>query len=74
MTEAMLFKHSHTDKCNKAMERQLRHIYVEMAVRCGDMEFSLYREEGGKMVEGGENFKYLGQTLDQTDDDWPVVR
>ena len=26
------------------------------------------------MVEGVENFKYLGQTLDQTDDDWPAVR
>ena len=25
------------------------------------------------MVEEVENFKYLGQTLDQTDDDWPVV-
>ena len=26
------------------------------------------------MVEGVENFKYLGGTLDQTDNDWPVVR
>ena len=26
------------------------------------------------MVEGVENFKYLGQNLDQTDDDWPSVR
>ena len=38
------------------------------------MEFSLYREEEGDMVEGVENFKYLGQTINQTDDDWPVVR
>ena len=26
------------------------------------------------MVEGVENFKYLGQILDQTDDDWPAIR
>ena len=38
------------------------------------VQFSLYREEGGAMVEGVENFKYLGQNLDQTDDDWPSVR
>ena len=42
-----------------------------MAARCGEMEFSLYGEEGDKMVEGVENFKYLGIFLDQRDDDWP---
>ena len=26
------------------------------------------------MVEGLSNFKYMGQKLDQTDDDWPAVR
>ena len=26
------------------------------------------------MVEGVAKFKYLGKTLDQTDDDWPSVR
>ena len=26
------------------------------------------------MEEGVEIFKYLGRTLDQTDDDWPAVR
>ena len=41
---------------------------------CGEMEFSLYREEGGDTVEGVTTFKYLGQTLDQTDDDWTEVK
>ena len=44
-----------------------------MMASCVDLDFSLYGEEGGEMVEEVENFKYLGQTLDQTDDDWPVV-
>ena len=26
------------------------------------------------MVEGVETFKYLVRTLDQADDDWPVLR
>ena len=46
---------------------------MEMVAR-HSVQFSLYREEGGAMVEGVENFKYLGQNLDQTDDDWPSVR
>ena len=42
MPAASLFKHRHTDKFNKTTERQLRRRYVEMAERCGKMEFSLY--------------------------------
>ena len=30
---------------------------MEMAERCGEMEFSLYGREGGVLVEGVENFK-----------------
>ena len=41
--------------------------------RCGDMESILYRIEGGAIVEGEETFNYLGRTLDQTDDECPVV-
>ena len=73
MPAARLFKHRQMDKCNKTMERQLRRINVDMAARCGNMEFSMYREEGYNMVEGVANFKYMGQTLDQTNDDWPAV-
>ena len=47
---------------------------MEMEARCGDMEFGMYEEEGDEMIEGVAKFKYLGRTLDQTDDDWPVVR
>ena len=65
------FKHRHTDKCNKAIERRLQRRDVEMTVRCGNMEYSLEGEEGDEMAEGVVTFRYLGRTLDQTDDDWP---
>ena len=47
---------------------------MDIVARFGKMEFSLEVEEVEKMVGGMENFKYLGITLDQTYDDWPVVR
>ena len=47
---------------------------MEMAARCGNMEFSLYGEEGYEMVEGVKKIMYLGRTLYQTDDDWTAVR
>ena len=40
-----------------------------MAAICGYMGFSIELEEGEDMVEGVAMFKYLGRTLDQTDDD-----
>ena len=46
---------------------------VDMAERCWDMESRLYGKEGGALVEGVANFKYLGRPLDQTDDDWLEV-
>ena len=45
-----------------------------MVERCGDMELSLYEREGGYLMEGVENFKYLGRPLDQMDDDWKMVQ
>ena len=71
---ARIFKHRQTDKCNKVMEIRLWRREVEMAARCGKMEFSLEREEGDNMMEGVATFRYLGRTLDQTDDDWTEVR
>ena len=38
---AELFKHMQLDKCNKATEIRLRRRDVDMAERCGEMEFSL---------------------------------
>ena len=38
------------------------------------MEFILYGGEGGALVEGLENFKYLGRPLDQTDENWTTIR
>ena len=37
MPWARLFKHRQTNKCNKAMERQLRQRDVEMVARRSDM-------------------------------------
>ena len=34
------------------------------------MEFSLYGRERDTLVETVANFKYLGQPLDQSYDDW----
>ena len=56
--EDRLFNHSQTDKCNKETDRRLGRRYMEMAERCGDMEFSLYVDEWENMVEGVANFKY----------------
>ena len=41
MPAANIFKHRKTDKCNKATERRIEQRDVEMAERCGEMEFSL---------------------------------
>ena len=38
------------------------------------MYFIFYGRDGGDMVEGGAQFKYLGCPLVQTDDDWPAVQ
>ena len=70
---ARLFKHRNTSKCNRATERQNRRWGVDMAARCDKMEFNMYREEGGKLVEGVANFKYMRLNLDQMDYYWPSV-
>ena len=45
-----------------------------MVERCGEMEFRLDGEEEYERVENVPTFRYLGQPLDQTDDDWTAVR
>ena len=47
---------------------------MEISARCGEMEFNLYGEEGDERVENVSKFRYLGRTLDKTDDDWTTVR
>ena len=54
-------------------EMWIRRRDVEMAERCGEVEFSLYGRKGGKLVEEVANFKYLWQPMDQMDDDWTAV-
>ena len=50
MQEDRLFKHRHSDRCHKSMERRLRQRDEEKAARCGDMEFNLDGEEGDERV------------------------
>ena len=38
------------------------------------IEFNLDGEEGDERVENIPTFRYLGKTLDQTDDYWPDVQ
>ena len=73
MPAARIFKHRNNNKCNKATERRLRQRDVEMAARCGEMEFILEGGEVDERVEGVATFRYLGRLLYQTDDDWPAV-
>ena len=74
MQAARLFKHRRSEKCHKFTEIRIRQRDVEMAARCGEMEFNLDGEEGYQRVENVLNFQYLGRLLNQTDDDWPAVR
>ena len=45
---------------------------LEMVERYEEMDFSLYGRVGGALVEVVENFKYLGRTLYQMDNDCPA--
>ena len=56
------------------MERGLQRRDVEMTARCGEIDFNLDEEEGYERVDNVPTFRYLGQPLEQMDDDWPIVR
>ena len=66
--EAKLFKHCQSDKCHESTERRLRRRDVEI------LTFNLDEEEGEDIMENVRTFQYLGQPIDQMDDDWPAVR
>ena len=74
MPAARIFKHKQTDECNKATERRLWRRDLEMSARCGEMEFSIDGGKGDNMVYVVATFRYLGRTLDQTDDDWTAIQ
>ena len=74
MQAAILFKNRQSNNCHKSTERRLRQRDVEMATRCGEMEFSLDGEEGYKRVDNVPTFRYLGRPLNQMDDDCTAVR
>ena len=74
MPTTRIFKHRKLDKCHKEMERRLRWRDVDMADRCGEMEFILMGGEGEDRVENMTTFRYLVTPLDQMDDNWPAVQ
>ena len=47
---------------------------MAIVIQCAEMTFSLMGEEDEETIDGVDNFKYLGQLLDRSDDNWPVVR
>ena len=57
--EAKIFKHRQMDKYNKATKRILRWRDVEMASRCGEIEFSMEGGEGYERVENVTTFRYM---------------
>ena len=69
-----LFKHKHLNKCHKSTEIRIRRRDVEMASRCGEIEFNLDGEEVDERVENVPTFRYMGRPLYQTDDDWTAVQ
>ena len=62
-----MIKHKRTEPCFKNTRMRLRLRDVEVVSPCLEMEFSLTRYEGEETIEGVELFKYLGRTLDQTE-------
>ena len=62
---AILEKNKQTAIYDRATEMRLRRRYVKLAQRSGDMELSLYGREVDTLVEGVDQFKYLGRILDQ---------
>ena len=74
MPTARMGRHRRTARCNRATDMRLRQIDIDMSEILGGMEFNLYGREGGDLVEGMVQFKYLGLPLDKTDYYWPAVR
>ena len=74
MQAVRIFKHRHSNKCLNLTERRLGWRDVEMAARCGEMDFSTDGEEGDERVNNVPTFWYLGQPIDQTGDDFPALR
>ena len=68
MQKARILKYWQSEKCHKSTYRRIQQKDVEMAARCGEMEFSLDWEEGDERVEIVPIFWYMGRPLYQTDD------
>ena len=55
------------------MDMRLRWREVDMTEMSGEIEFGFYIMEEDALVDGVEQFKYLGRPLDQTYDNWSAV-
>ena len=56
---------------NTQMKWQRRDL--DIADRCSEATISLTGEEEAERIEGVEVFKYLGQMLDRSDNNLPMV-
>ena len=61
MPWARLFKHRQTNKCNKAMERQLRQRDVEMVARAAICSSISTRKRGEIWWREWQNLNILGK-------------
>ena len=73
MSVYIMERHKQTTRYNIATEMRLRRRDLELAYRSGEMQFSLYGVDGCVLVEVVPHFKYLGKTLYQSDNNWPVI-
>ena len=69
-----MLKYWRTAHCFKNIEIRIRCRDVEVGIQCMEMELILTRDYGEEIIEGVVLFKYLGQPLDQSDDDWLAFR
>ena len=68
-----LIKHHRMQQCNRNAHMRWRRRDVKISSQCTEESFSLMGEDKSECIKGVETFKYLGQVLDRSDNDWPAV-
>ena len=71
MPAGRIIRHRKTARYNKNTQMRWRSRDVAITARCLEATFSLTGEYEVEHIEGLEVFKYLGQLLDRSYNDWP---
>ena len=74
MPAGRLIKYRRMARCFNNTEMRIRFRDIDVVIRCSGVEFRLTREEGEETIEVLALFKYLGRTLENSKDEWPLVR